>query len=114
MSAPDQLGSDKLPATLGTSGDKIYYRVKLGRELLPETAVFAWLSGPVRAHACAWLRNGIEASFLFAYCLKRLVWDSFFIKLINTQETKKEKLTQKNSFFRFYFCQFLGSRVVNY
>jgi hypothetical protein len=33
MSAPDQLGSDKFSLSL-----------KLGRELLPETAVFAWLS----------------------------------------------------------------------
>jgi hypothetical protein len=38
MSAPDQLGSDKFSLSL-----------KLGSELLPETAVFAWLSGPVRA-----------------------------------------------------------------
>jgi hypothetical protein len=66
MFTPDQLGRDKLCLSL-----------KLGSELLPETAVFAWLSGPVRAHACAWLRNGIEASFLFAYRLKRFVWDSF-------------------------------------
>jgi hypothetical protein len=30
MSAPDQLGSDKLPATLGTSDDKIMPIVEIG------------------------------------------------------------------------------------
>jgi hypothetical protein len=33
MSAPDKLGSDQISLSF-----------KLGRELLPETAVFAWLS----------------------------------------------------------------------
>jgi hypothetical protein len=42
-----------LSAPLGTSGDKMCYIVKLGSELLPDTAVFAWLSGPVRAHVCS-------------------------------------------------------------
>jgi hypothetical protein len=49
MFAPDQLGSELLLAPLGTSGDKLSLSLKLGSELLPETAVFAWLSGPVRA-----------------------------------------------------------------
>jgi hypothetical protein len=39
----------KLSAPLGTSDDKLYLSLKLGSELLPDTAVFAWLSGPVRA-----------------------------------------------------------------
>jgi hypothetical protein len=30
MSAPDQLGRDKLPAPLGTSGDKLWYRDEIG------------------------------------------------------------------------------------
>jgi hypothetical protein len=45
----NKLGSELLPAPLGTSDDKLSLSLKLGRELLPETAVFAWLSGPVRA-----------------------------------------------------------------
>jgi hypothetical protein len=30
MFTPDQLGRDKLPATLGTSGDKLCYIVEIG------------------------------------------------------------------------------------
>jgi hypothetical protein len=52
-----------LSAPLGTSRDKMWLFIKLGSELLPETAVFAWLSGPVRAHACAWLRNSNRGIF---------------------------------------------------
>jgi hypothetical protein len=45
----DKLGSELFTAPLGTSGDKLCLSFKLSSELLPETAVFAWLSGPVRA-----------------------------------------------------------------
>jgi hypothetical protein len=44
MSAPDKLGRELLPAPDQLGSDKLSLSFKLGRELLPETAVFAWLS----------------------------------------------------------------------
>jgi hypothetical protein len=73
---------------LGTSGDKLSLSLKLGRELLPETAVFAWLST-----LCARLR-----------LVKLLPWErSFFWSVVRvlflpnqpTKKKNKKRTTRK-------------------